>query len=847
MPSPNTDQYDAEWNRLLMADASSNQTDAETERLNRQNAFAHDPNNGAVAGRDYILNFTPNILDNYDQYTYHWKFFITSLENAREGRVLKPENQVIIAESGVTDLTIDKIELEGTAIPTAQIGTGTQTRVKFEIVEPSGAGLMDKLFYQAVGLGIGNWMVTPYFLQLEFKGRSPSTSETNESGNPPGMESKKWLWPIKLSDAKVHVDHVGTRYQFESIIYDELAQSDLYFCVQQQVVLDKLTDFGSAMQILEDKLNADQYEKLIENYSIPDSYRIVVDPVLAKIDLGTPKENVNTTWSKDFIDFGKKTATYNAGTGIDKIIDSMLVNSDHYQEKMQQSDTPSSTPKSSNKETDQMKKLWRIVTETRPIAFDILRQNNANEITIYIVEYTIGVLDVVATQTGQTAETLNASKVRMGEYATRKIMNKKYNYIFTGLNDQIIKFDLEMNYAYVATLARFGGAFYDSFISTPGIVVERNVKQEEEELKKIVRDAIQFIHRTPPGPSVDKQIATVQNILATSYVSDDLIEKYNTLLINAKSADRKPFLDKIKADSLADSQRYAKFLATPTPLTDSHGNKIGQTTFLSDVDINDAGARAAHDAYMSLAAGKLRPMSFSEGQQEAAVAFGIDPAKTAGRSRVSSIFATALYTGLDASMQQIKLTIKGDPYWLFPGGIDPTAKVLRYKSTMNDVDAINEIKSINPNTVNTCTTDNFIVIRFRTPRMYGVSAPNSNPSSEYNEVETFSGVYKVILITSRFEQGKFTQELFCQLDPVINLVDFLKDLNKDSMTPDIPITEGGIVSVPSTSIKTPSRIATPLVNEDGTAYITPSQFLTNQINQGLGSSSNIPPQIEGET
>ena len=209
------------------------------------------------------------------------------------------------------------------------------------------------------------------------------------------------------------------------------------------------------------------------------------------------KYNLSTKFGSEFsnyVDFGKKTAQYNAGTGIDKIIDSLLINTSHVQITMQQSTTPDSTPKPITATVDKMKKLWRIITETRPVAFDRLRQQPALEIVYYIVEYDLGVVDVTAAQTGQTAADITASKIRMAEYARKKILNKKYNYIFTGLNDQIIKFDLDLNFAFVSTKARFDGAYYDSFITTPGIAVKRDLIAEEQRVKKIVRDTISFIH-----------------------------------------------------------------------------------------------------------------------------------------------------------------------------------------------------------------------------------------------------------------------------------------------------------------------------------------------------------------
>src|SRR5271166_5211719 len=59
--------------------------------------------NPATVTPQTTLKFLPNLLDNYDVYTYHWKLFITSLENASAGTIFNLANQIVIAESGVSD------------------------------------------------------------------------------------------------------------------------------------------------------------------------------------------------------------------------------------------------------------------------------------------------------------------------------------------------------------------------------------------------------------------------------------------------------------------------------------------------------------------------------------------------------------------------------------------------------------------------------------------------------------------------------------------------------------------------------------------------------------------------
>ena len=829
--------------------------------IQNPNTFTNDANQKQTivsSNSTFSLQIDPNILDNYDVVTYHWKFFMTTLDAVNRGTILELANQTIIAESGVSDLTIDKIELEGIAIPSVEAGTGTQTRVKFEIVEPAGAGLIDQMFLQSISLGIGNWQVQPFYLQLTFRGRDPQTGVPITNGTANDLNSLTWIWPIKVTNVKANVTVVGTRYEFDAIMYNELAQGNAYFSIGHNVVLDNLTTFTQAMSDLQNKLNEDCLEKLIDNYSIPDSYRIIVDPIIAsKAKIVLDDKNKSSSRSGDYLNFNAKSASYAAGTSLDKIIDSLLQNTEYFQINLQNSITRDSSPQPINQEKDQMKKLWRIVTETKPIAFDPLRQDNAVAITIYIVEYTLGMVDVDPAQTGQTSDSIDAAKKRFAQYASNRIMKKMYNYIFTGLNDQIVNFDLNMNFSFAASLARFGGYYYDSSINDKG-VKQSNRDESQKNATDMLRKTLQWQNNAQPNnASLSDQIAATSTAVKNSTLSPTQQAQYTTLLKYATPApgQRLVFLtinQQIQSQgglvnggvpqfsNVGSAQGYATIVATSE----------GTTQFISNVIVNPATTQQATDALQSIGPGKMRPVVFRESNQETTNAYGTEATSDPSRARIASIFSTALYSQLDASLQKIKLTIKGDPFWLFPRSIDtqmsidPITGTPRYQYLSNlptTTDAVNQIKNaqlLYKNSVNLFGTDNFVIVRFRTPRTYNITTGQIDP---YDEVATFSGVYKVVSITSHFEAGKFTQELNCILDPVIDLrIEDLQAAIKNAIQSQAPVqdtTQNSSKTIAPTAVKN---------NPIQSANLPPGVIQTiNQISNpfGLPVLSNTPTSV----
>ena len=769
------------------------------------NVHTHDiPKNPVSSTEEYSLEFLANVLDQYDVYTYHWKLFITPLSAARSGKILDSSVQTIIVESGVTDLTIDNVEIDAICVPSVEAGTGTQTLVKFDITEPSGAGLLDKMYYQSLSLGIGNWLVMPTFLQLEFRGRDPVTGDSAVSGGSGALADLRWIWPLKLTNTKANVTEVGTRYNFEAVIYDELAQSNSYFSIQHNIVLNNLTDFQSAIKELELKINQDQDYKLIDNYDVADVYRFVIDPNIALKEFNISDGNKSTARASSTINLKEKTASFNAGTGIDKIIDMLLGNTSYFQKKLQSSKTSISEPETANDMVDQMKQFWRIVTETKPIEFDHLRQDNAVEITIFIMEYDLGALSTTPSQVGGDAESLPAARKRLAEYSAKKILKKKYNYIFTGLNDQIINLNLNMNFAFAAALSRFGGVYYDTAGQDKGISQQEFAKQEQYATYE-ARMALQFIHNSNDATDIDRVIKTAVTNISTSTSQQSRLDNITKVLEKAKAARSGTFyanridrLGSVNLDNVVTSPAASQATAAAVSLAAPTSNGL---SFISDVDIYSPAAKEAAKTAAATLKGKLRPIPFREGVFENNLGVGMDPASDAGRARTASMFSTALYSTLDASLQTIKLTIKGDPYWLFPRNVPLGEQALNYRSNMADDAAIRSIKKAHidyPNSVNLFGTDNFIVIRFRTPRIANDDTGMIDP---FVEVETFSGVYKVITLVNKFVNGKFTQELNCILDPMINLSDFLRDIENASKQPDVIQPPGPMPTIPETAIK----------------------------------------------
>lgn len=780
------------------------------------NAYAHEPNSvsssqSTTSSTNFDekvklkLDFRPNILDNFDAITYHLKLFITSPEVSSSGNIFDVENQVIIAETGITDLTIDNLEVKSITAPSVEAGTGTSTVIKFEIIEPSGANLIDNLFYQSLALGIGNWAVMPIYLQLQFRSRDPDSSAPNYSTNGE-LSSLKWLWPLKLSDIKANVTHAGTNYEFQAIYYNEFAQSNAVSTLTHSVTLSSIKTFGQAMTELQNKLNEEQLLKLFTSYSVPDTYKIVVDPKLAGEKIRMNKDNTDSMRNDGFSEFGDKSATFTHGVSIDKIVDTLLAHTEKYQKILHGSSVAGGNGKTANELPGQMKKLWRVITETRPLQFDPLRVMIANEYTFYIIEYDIGLLETISEQTSAPPITLEAQKKRLYTYANNQILKKKYNYLFTGLNDQILNFDVTINNAFAMSMARIGGIYTNTAMSDIG-PVNHNHAEEEKRITEIISKTISFQNKSKNSDESAraKNLEETKKSIEASNLPDYQKARYITLLDKTKPESRLSYLEEVQNaggieldGQLAKSRLNATIISKPS--TEKITNK--QLNFISDIDYRSPEAISAHTRFIENSKGKLRPIARYENMQDRQIGMGLESSSNSGIQKLSSAFSVALHSGLDSSFQTLKMTIKGDPHWLSPQPYkDGEARLFNSRKPVDE--AIEWIKNAHfrvADSVNIYGTDNFILIRFRTPRVF-----EGSNTEDVKDVETLSGVYKVTELTSKFSSGKFTQDITCIVDPEIRLADISDQIEEDASKRDTESTASQLTentrSLPTTSIQ----------------------------------------------
>ena len=103
-----------------------------------------------------------NILDSYSNYTYHFRLYMMSKDAVRSRNfAYTSQNRVVIAESGVSVIDIDDVEIKTLGSISKEAGVGVATNISFTLREPFGSSLIDQIQRAGYYLGIENFQKFP--------------------------------------------------------------------------------------------------------------------------------------------------------------------------------------------------------------------------------------------------------------------------------------------------------------------------------------------------------------------------------------------------------------------------------------------------------------------------------------------------------------------------------------------------------------------------------------------------------------------------------------------------------------------------------------------------------------
>jgi hypothetical protein len=454
------------------AQTGENQSAAETARLLRQNSFVsnykdtlnsprpvanEDTGQRPSAKSNPVSNYPSfaagntagvrdNPLDDYANYTYGITLFVGSAGSYSPGAV---NGDVMVASGGIRegrlpqfyeDFYFESFKLESVIGLNAQSRSSNVITVEFTIVEPFGISLMDRLLEVAGSLGSENWHEMVFTLKVDFYGNN----DDGEPVNPIAGQTKHFQ--TKIIGCDIKATSRGSEYRFTAIPFSHQAYTQNVGttpanCEPQGEKVKDIFESGGEGSYTK-ALNKHQTD-LVKNkhQDLADVYEFVIDSKIGDATIVTstlnssrstpmPNDESKTTKTSQAqqarksgssvpLEMQKQRVAINAGTSVIDVINLVVRNSTYISGQVK--------PGGGG---DGRVNWFKITPKIKYGAYDKKRNTHQKTVTYHVDPYVIYNTKYPDAPVGLPP----ADK-----------WSKEYNYIYTGLNQQIIDFSIDFN------------------------------------------------------------------------------------------------------------------------------------------------------------------------------------------------------------------------------------------------------------------------------------------------------------------------------------------------------------------------------------------------------------------
>lgn len=685
----------------------------------------------------------PNPMGDLFQPTYHFSFYLDGELPSERGQA-----PFVIAETGMTGMNIQEVNIDAVVGPNQRTKNALTTNITIRIYEPYGAMLPDLLYQAAVTKGIRNYLKAPWFLTLHLHGY-------DEEGKVVKV-GDSWTWQMSLIDVASQVSSSGSMHTITAMPLSEQALNDQY-CMLAQGAQASGTNVGEILKNVIKGMNssvAQRYgaggkpllEFAVEARDYPYDTKVgVTNPFQHQVtgSIATLGDQAGNSG------FDVQTGHFSPGTDFPAIVDMVMSKSDTAI--MMARNSRQLPPATGNDDESVIKDvssiLHRIDTKVEYLDYDYAAGDYAKKITYIVKPYTSMRLltSMGRAQKFDKSPKLNKAKA---EFAVQKnYMRKQYDYLFTGNNTEVEKFDINLNFNWAVQVPMFQGQ--NTFTGTASQVdltkdvqtLQADLTSKNGELDKKNADLKAF--QNEDGTA--KELTPDQ-----SKAKEDLVKQIDVLTKERDQLSTVVGQKRSEYNEMMTKRRNEQLARRPLPTSAIYNGEDLVYENAQKTDFGGADQNAQSFMPITIVQDSSKPgLRTSQGM-------GNDnsPHRTVYGSLLNQLYGT-----MDGNLQSIDLEIRGDPYWLGPGDNGEP-----YDSPSNDT---------TPNFMN---GEHMFVFRFKLPLGYDattgtVSVAKDQPAKPTgigdqtdaskigSDSNIFTGFFATIEVNNKFQEGKFTQVL----------------------------------------------------------------------------------------
>ncbi len=596
--------------------------------------------------------YQDNILNKYEGYTYSWAIHMINPTVAQQfEKALELEAFITLAQSGVeNEISIETVIQQTTLAFVRENRNAVSNSFDISFVEAKGMTFLNRIILAADKLGISNHLEANYLIELKFRGWNTDNTSMKDK------EIGPFYYVTSITDFQLKHNDSATNYQVTFIETEYAAYRRMDFHLASEIAVDA-SNFGEFLDNFTTEVNKERsYEANTSVARIyPNEYKFGTDGEADnwrewKFDAvhGSNLEvsrNVSVSGSDGILKF-----VFHKGTSMTAAIASAVLQTKNFKriplvgKNQYAKDNTNDASISDHQKLAELMKWFTFKTKVEySTDYDYVAKQYPRKFTYNIAAYTIpqGIHDPISFQ--HLSEDDEAQKARLDNILRYGMLKKRYDYTYTGLNSEILDFDLSLNTIFfVAQPIAGGGLGKDA--AFPGLNQEENrslsiaarYQDAKNEVDRLLAEKKSLTEKLDSVSAINDAPA---RILAKNYRS-----KLSANAVNLGPAQR--HLARSKSQVNASARRLDAQRDNGTVVFTPIENKYMTQT----------------DLYKDQTEKMNNSMQFDyRNVNDSLAASGVDAQDDPGAAMLGALEINLNSTG---ELVEQRLTIRGDPYWL---------------------------------------------------------------------------------------------------------------------------------------------------------------------------------------
>ena len=732
----------------------------------------------------------------------------TSSDPLGRTKPVAPGDSIVIAQTSVTGILIDNLVITSGADDALNYWP---MRLEFDLIQPGAANLIDQLQVARKWLKVES--NNPQFLmslEVSFMGRTADPDVEDRGGNPVLVDGP-YGWIININTIEINVDQTGSKYHFVATPVKNIMYNDRDFRTPVEITCTGRT-VKESVDNFQKTLNDDLKKNMPDGYTGPDEYvfdtsrllgtgKPLLPPNAALRSPGDPDTNptsavshgqpragteaADTAADGTLVNIGRSEITYSenswtvpAKTDFYNFFVKLLSVCDDFVNGATNLENPNDP---ASKPSKRIAVNWvSVEMDVEYIKFDKKRNDYQKKIIVRPVIYETARPDLQlklleADSTNQASRNEeNAATFKLQTLRKEGRLLKSYKYLFTGLNDQILNLEMKFdNGATILQVPRNGMIGDTELITAPMINPTQPLNKDLSTARGLLgaidklRDATKFANVLKS--LTDGQIGNIAKSLGIDAVAD--VETLKNSIRSGTQQAATDLASRLSSRTLnqaanAATAAEAAAAAGGTNITNNDGSpyKPDESGFtyaedlLTDImeraggltlqQIQDAGLIRASD--ISSDTFDLRPPVTTD---PTVASSGPATSMVAKRGSPSNVLFNYMYAKHSSpnTMLALNMTIRGDPWYLGSA---------RDKSTTNEAAL-------------SASNSTYVLLMVATPPPFDLDLNDEDNNTGYWNMNglsnSFSGVYQLLRVENKFQNGMFTVALTGNKDFLVPL------------------------------------------------------------------------------